>query len=679
MTLEKLRALAQEARHLPHYQFRDVDDATFLEYAKKSFHNIKPDHQEKVQKSWADALSKASPAEELNELTANELLTLRFLAQTNLFFLCKLLEKYDQVTVNTHEEICNDFFVQKDPRFTTFEKFANQYTDLKDRMLLVPRGGFKSSLNMADCVQWVISYPAITILILTGVYQLAGDFVGEVRSHFTFEEAGFDTKTNKPVYGPRKLMDKETGAWTASMFQTLFPEHCILPGTGTQHEFQTPAVADDKEPTVRAASIEQALVGMHFGVLKLDDVVTNENSQTLDRLLKINKQISIDRAMLHPYGFMDVIGTWYDEKDYYGETIKSEEKLAAEDGLLGNIIGTVDSGRFNSNVNVKIYLRSAWWFNDEAIKAGRIEAEATKKDYDLWFPERLSYEFLLKEKKTEKSEGGFEIKYLNNPRKINKVKFPRELLTRRTIPHNQLPPQGIVVTTVDTAYSTKSWADYTVILTAFIYGGRFYIINMVRGRFNEFELPAVIAATANKWKPKRIAIEDSVGVKWMGRELKREMDKLQISIPVEFVSLGLGNKSKSKALKAKPVVRLLGDERMYFLNSCEGLQEIYTELEKFTGTSDDAHDDIVSALSLLVEQFGAYADIGSKVDFGSSQYVADKQSSERHDLVYGLGKYSKYNVSNSDNPTTVFQTETDRRFRDDMMPGEIDPLGDLMQ
>jgi phage terminase large subunit-like protein len=146
------------------------------------------------------------------------------------------------------------------------------------------------------------------------------------------------------------------------------------------------------------------------------------------------------------------------------------------------------------------------------------------------------------------------------------VKFPRELLLRRTIPHNQLPPQGNHRDVRRHGLlSTKSWADYTVILTASFTGGRFYIINMVRGRFNEYELAAVIAATAQKWKPKRIAIEDSVGVKWMGRELRREMDKLQISVPVEYVSLGLGSKAKSKSMKAKPVLRLLGDERMYFL------------------------------------------------------------------------------------------------------------------
>jgi len=411
--------------------------------------------------------------------------------------------------------------------------------------------------------------------------------------------------------------------------------------------------------------------------MKLDDVITNENSQTVDRLKKIAKQISIDRAMLHPYGFMDVIGTWYDEKDYYGEKIKQQETFIKEEGLSNLITGSVDSGRLNIEYKTKTYLRAAMWLTDQAIKEGKTDVDAKGPDYELWFPERLPFSFLYDERKTDPE--GFAIKYLNNPRKINRIKFERALLMKRTIPHNMLPPQGVVVTTVDTAYSTKSWADYTVILTTLIYGGRFYILNMVRGRFNEIELPAVIANTAYKWKPKRIAIEDSVGVKWMGRELRREMDKLQISIPIEYCSLGLGKKSNSKQMKAKPVLRLLGDERMFFLNSCEGLNELYNELEAFTGTSDDTHDDIISALSLLVEQFISYADVGSKVDMVNSQYVADQQNHERHQLVHGIGKYAHMNIKaqlvNDDNPVTAFQIDNSRMFRDE--PMGTDPFADL--
>jgi len=92
-------------------------------------------------------------------------------------------------------------------------------------------------------------FPAITILILTGVYDLAGDFVGEIKRHFTLEETGsFDIK-KKMTYSPRKIMDKESGEWSNSMFQVLFPEHCITPSDGTMFEYQTPAESDKKEPT----------------------------------------------------------------------------------------------------------------------------------------------------------------------------------------------------------------------------------------------------------------------------------------------------------------------------------------------------------------------------------------------------------------------------------------------
>jgi hypothetical protein len=115
---------------------------------------------------------------------------------------------------------------------------------------------------------------------------------------------------------------------------------------------------------------------------------------------------------------------------------------------------------------------------------------------------------------------------------------------------------------------------------------------------------------------------------------------------------------------------------MYFLNSCEGLNELYNELEAFTGTNDDAHDDIVSALSLLVEQFSSYADAGARVTPMDAQYVSDKQNFERHQLIYGLGRHSRYNASQmapDDNPVTAFQIENTPQLSEPY----VDPFSDL--
>lgn len=669
MLITRLEEIAEECLQNPNYQHKGLSKEEIHELAKKSFYKLTDKEREEALESWLKFNKKDQNDPNVVSILY-DLIKYRFLAQTNLFFLCKLLEKYDKVTINTHEEICNDFFVSKNPTFKTFEDFATQYPLLKDRLLLVPRGGFKSSIDMADTVQWIICFPEITILILTGVLTLATDFVREIKSHFLHDVVGEDSK-GKPLYGPKRMTDG-----TESIFQYLFPEHCISPTEGKATEFSSPACKiPDKEPTVRAASIEQNLSGMHFGILKLDDVVTNENSQTIGRMESINTQISINRAMLHPFGFMDVIGTWYDDSDYYGITIHSENKTLEEECCTQLVSGSIDSGRFNSNINVKIYLRAAWWPNEEAIKLGKIEEEMTEKDWILWFPERLPYKFLLKEKK--KDLEGFAIKYLNNPRKVHEVKFPRELLIRRTILHNLLPNSGIIVMCVDTAYSINNWADYTAIVTALIFGGRFYIVDLTRGRYNEYELPAIIAGTANKWKPKRIAIEDSMGVRWMGRELRREMDKLAISIPVEYIPLGKGTKNKSKELRAKPILRLLGDERFFFSNACAGLEDIYNELESFKGENKNKNgkDDIITAFSLLAEQFSAYADMDSRITYVQQDYVSDQKSKERHDQIYGIGKYSKYNnnFSLDDNPVTQFQQSKQPVF----VVEDIDPLSDL--
>ena len=157
------------------------------------------------------------------------------------------------------------------------------------------------------------------------------------------------------------------------------------------------------------------------------------------------------------------------------------------------------------------------------------------------------------------------------------------------------------------------------------------------------------------------------------------MQKLQISIPVEYVSLGLGSKAKSKQLKAKPVLRLLGDERLYFSKACEGLEELYNEMEQFTGTSDDAHDDIVDALSLMVSQFASYADMGSRLETVNVDYATHRREAELSDLVYCTGRYahlsSTSQLAQDDNPRTVFQVEQSQPVNDS---GMTDPFSDLM-
>ena len=79
-------------------------------------------------------------------------------------FLAQLLG-YSEITERTHREVCQ-FFVQKDPSIANFREFAEADTDQHDRLLWLPRGGFKSSLNIVDCVQYIVCWPDIRLNIM---------------------------------------------------------------------------------------------------------------------------------------------------------------------------------------------------------------------------------------------------------------------------------------------------------------------------------------------------------------------------------------------------------------------------------------------------------------------------------------------------------------------------------
>src|SRR6202790_879405 len=108
----------------------------------------------------------------MSSLTKYEFDSLRHRCRTNLFFLAGAIlgkSMYEHV----HRPITN-FFVQKDnsqlPDKYTLKQLHQCIYALdatKERLLLYPRSSYKSTLNVIDCVQWIINFPDIRILILT--------------------------------------------------------------------------------------------------------------------------------------------------------------------------------------------------------------------------------------------------------------------------------------------------------------------------------------------------------------------------------------------------------------------------------------------------------------------------------------------------------------------------------
>src|SRR3569832_2052208 len=87
---------------------------------------------------------------------------LQYLCQTDLFFLAKEILGYRDVTEETHREVA-DTFLKKDPK----RSIREQADPCHVRLLLLPRGTFKSTFNICDTVQYIICWPDIAILVLT--------------------------------------------------------------------------------------------------------------------------------------------------------------------------------------------------------------------------------------------------------------------------------------------------------------------------------------------------------------------------------------------------------------------------------------------------------------------------------------------------------------------------------
>ena len=110
------------------YQHNNLSPEEFHAMAVKSWDRLTEERQVRI----LNIVNKFAAG-----LTIQKVQDYRFLAQTNLFALTRLLEKYPDMTrqkytwtdgtVQTlHESICNKFFVQKNPTYKTFKEFASK-------------------------------------------------------------------------------------------------------------------------------------------------------------------------------------------------------------------------------------------------------------------------------------------------------------------------------------------------------------------------------------------------------------------------------------------------------------------------------------------------------------------------------------------------------------------------
>jgi predicted phage terminase large subunit-like protein len=533
----------------------------------------------------------------------------RHKARTNLYFLCRWVLGYTDVTWKVHGQLISNlqkfrggvdsFVFTKTPRGLAVKMDAEHkgYTphctlwELKGSrrsLNLIPRGHLKTTIaTIAFTIQWLVNYPDIRILLSAATDSQVKKFLSEIRSHFQFNET----------------------------FRYLFPEYCPqgknVKEFGNQEQFTVPnRKLHRKEPSISTVTIGSVMAGGHFEVIIHDDIVDKENVRTPDQMATVKSHVGMMGPLLEtsevaPHtGWVVMTGTRYHFGDLYGDIIGSERKLK-------------ETGQ-----------PTVWSVvNQSALVSGGLFDD----DAQVLWPERVPLS-RLREIYNDPTQGPGVLasQYLQDPRpdgtglienENQLVWIPRKIM-------NELEARLSIGCTVDLAGMEPNRAggdnDYSV-LTVYGFGrdGSLYILKTFRGRFNVFQVIEYFFQIYKEFPRLRwFKVEKEANARVLLPFLKREMARRNVWLPI------LEIKRDNRTSKEQ---RIKGLQPWFHAGNIRFAEDLACKIDlvnEILGFPKYPHDDILDTLadSLQDRDGGVTAEVTGRPaqQQQMSDYVFDK-------------------------------------------------------
>lgn len=215
---------------------------------------------------------------EINQLPLYQrMLRERFTA--SLYDTCKYLLGYKDITWRTHGDMIE---VLED-------------LDCKRKLLVLPRGTFKSSIGVVGYSIWrLMKDPNLRILVDSELYSNSKNFIREIRQHLERDNM---TQLFGPAAGTTWGEGEITLAWRT---------------------------ATKKEASITASGIGATKIGQHYDLCLLDDISSRSNTNTDEACKKTIDHYRMTTALLDPGGELVVIGTRYHTNDVIGHILDNE-------------------------------------------------------------------------------------------------------------------------------------------------------------------------------------------------------------------------------------------------------------------------------------------------------------------------------------------------------------------
>jgi len=213
------------------------------------------------------------------------------------------------------ELILSDFFVfakhilgYKDLEWAVHgECITALESDAKRKLVVLPRGSFKSSLGSVAYPIWrLLRDPNLTILLDSELYTNSKNLLREIKGHLA-------SSSFIRIFG--------------DLTGTKWDEGEIILANRTRNR---------KEASITVGGIETTKVGQHYDLIIGDDYNSAQNSDTPEKCQKVIDHFKYNLNILNPGGEYLVIGTRYAELDVIGFLLSTvlEEKYLAEGKLI---------------------------------------------------------------------------------------------------------------------------------------------------------------------------------------------------------------------------------------------------------------------------------------------------------------------------------------------------------
>ena len=288
-----------------------------------------------------------------------------------------------------------------------------------------------------------------------------------------------------------------------------------------------------------------------------------------------------------------------------------DEQDAISDTAMGNTWEWYESGpRQRLQPNGAIILINTRWKTDDV--AGRLLKMQSNIKADQW--EVLEFPAILpsgnplwpeywKLEELEKVKFSIGLKKWNAQWQQQPTNDEGAVLKRdwwRKWKHDEPPACEYILQTMDTAYSKKETADFSVIATWGVFypnadgGPALILLSVNKGRWDFPELKRIAKSEYQYWSPDNVLIE----AKATGTSLQQELRKM--GIPVTMYSPGGRRTGQDKLSRANAVAPVLESGMVWYPEGEEFAQELVEECAAFP---NGAHDDQVDVTVMALMRF----------------------------------------------------------------------------